>query len=73
MFIGETDPIQAENWMNVIHTAFQGSQLPNGHKTWFVSCMLQEAYQWLKTKEETKFQHQDINSITWADFMEDFN
>lgn len=39
VFIGETDPMQAENWINVIHTAFRGSQVPNWHKTQLVSCM----------------------------------
>lgn len=69
-----TDTIQAEKWINVNQTAFRALQVPNKHKTWLASCLLQEeAYQGWKTTVKTKFRHQDLNFITWEEFVEVFN
>lgn len=42
-FLGGEDLIEAENWINNIEITFKAIQVLHGHRTRFVTCMLQEA------------------------------
>lgn len=42
VFLGGTNPLQVENWVNVTDMAFKALQVPHRHKTRLATCMLQE-------------------------------
>ena len=69
-FVGSTDPLEAEEWINSLETIFDFMQLNDQERVACASYMLKKgARHWWSTVKLT----QDVNIMSWADFMEEFN
>ena len=74
VFIGGTDPMKAESWLDIIEKAFRALSVPHRHQVRLATCMLQEeASYWWKSMEKTVFHQREISSIPWAEFVTAFN
>ncbi|KAL5572377.1 hypothetical protein UlMin_021974 [Ulmus minor] len=59
-FVGSTDPLEAEEWINSLETIFDFMQLNDQERG---------ARHWWSTVKLTR----DVTVMSWADFMEEFN
>ncbi|KAL5540269.1 hypothetical protein UlMin_046310 [Ulmus minor] len=69
-FVGSTDPLEAEEWINSLEMIFDFMQLNDQERVACASYMLRKgARHWWSTVKLTR----DVNIMSWADFMEEFN
>ena len=74
VFIGGTDPMKAESWIDITEKAFRALSVPHRHQVRLATCMLQEeASYWWKSMEKTTFHQREISSISWMEFVIAFN
>ncbi|KAL5546204.1 hypothetical protein UlMin_005891 [Ulmus minor] len=69
-FVGSTDPLEAEEWINSLETIFDFMQLNDQERVAYASYMLRKgARHWWSTVKLTR----DVNIMSWADFIGEFN
>ena len=69
-FVGSTDPLEAEEWINSLETIFDFMQLNDQERVACASYMLKKgARHWWSTVKMTR----DVTVMSWADFIEEFN
>lgn len=71
---GGSDPMKAENWIDIMKRVFKAMSIPHCHQARLGTCMLQEeTSHWWKSLERPTFARRVIESMTWADFVVLFN
>ena len=74
VFIGGTDPMKTESWIDITEKAFRSLSVPHRHQVRLTTCMLEEEVSyWWKSMEKTTFYRREISSISWAEFVAAFN
>ena len=69
-FVGSTDPLEAEEWINLMEMIFDFMQLSDQERVACVSFMLKkDARHWWATVKMTR----DVGMMTWVDFIGEFN
>ncbi|KAL5544958.1 hypothetical protein UlMin_008742 [Ulmus minor] len=69
-FVGSTDPLEAEEWINSLETIFDFMRLNDQERVACASYMLRKgARHWWSTVKLTR----DVNIMSWADFIGEFN
>ncbi|KAL5542424.1 hypothetical protein UlMin_010134 [Ulmus minor] len=69
-FVGSTDPLEAEEWINSLEKIFDFMRLNDQERVACASYMLRKgARHWWSTVKLT----QDVNIMSWADFIGEFN
>ena len=65
IFIGGTDPMKAESWIDITEKAFRALSVPHRHQVRLATCMLQEvATYWWKLMEKTIFHQWETGEVT---------
>ena len=60
VFIGGTDSMKAESWIDITEKAFRALSVPPRHQVRLATCMLQEeALYWWKSMEKTTFHQRE--------------
>ena len=69
-FIGSTDPLDAEEWINSLETIFEFMRLSDQERVAYASYMLKKgARYWWSTVKMTR----GVTVMSWADFIREFN
>jgi len=70
-FVGTTNPVETEHWINEMEKAFQGSKCSEKEKVDYAVYLLHDSAQhWWKSVERSHEKNKE--PFSWAEFREEF-